>query len=547
MIAHLPLASLPNPKKVLVIGGVVHEVLKHDTAAIQVSKTYLPYMSSLLSSPRVTVFIAFQLLHDALAPGGHISTKGECLWIHLPLIRDLKKMTAAIFPIAEYAYTTTPMYPSGQNSFMVCSQDAKRNLRTPDENVHNAIFILPEFGRTMVEDLKIILPLFGKGVGRKPKKKLLLLGSGFVARPCAEYIIRDPSNELTIACRTFASSKALAADLPNATPISLNVTSSANLDAQFASHDLVISLIPYTFHTAVIKSAIKGKTRVFTTSYVFLAMRELDQQAKDVWIVILNEIGLDPGIDHLYVIKTIDEVHAKGGKIKQFLSYGGLPIPEISDNLLSYKFFWSSCGVLLALLNNASYISNSQTASVLKTELMSTAKPYFISSAFTFITYPNRDSVLFKEWYGIPEAETTIRGMLRYQGFPEFIKTHRDWLVGCNSHIISGLQWIGLFSSEKVKPRGGDLLDTLCAQLEMLMRDKEWECDLVMLQHTFIVQWKDGSEQTLTSTLEAYVTRSAVALTVSLPCGIANQLVLNGVFKAPGVQVLYTKETCDPI
>ncbi|KIM74096.1 hypothetical protein PILCRDRAFT_14662 [Piloderma croceum F 1598] len=185
------------------------------------------------------------------------------------------------------------------------------------------------------------------------------------------------------------------------------------------------------FHAAVIKSTIKGKTHVSTTSYVSPTMRELDQQVKDVWIVILNEIGLDPGIDHLYVIKTIDEVHAKGGKIKQFLSYGGLLIPEFSNNPLSYKFSWSSHGVLLALLNNTSYISNSQIVSVLRTELMSMAKPYFISSAFAFVVYPNCDSVLFKEWYGILEAETTIRGTLRYQGFPEFIKTCRDWLVGC--------------------------------------------------------------------------------------------------------------------
>ena len=117
------------------------------------------------------------------------------------------------------------------------------------------------------------------------------------------------------ACRTLASSKALANDLPNATPISLDVTSSADLDAQVASHDLVISLIPYTFHAAVIKSAIKGKTHVVTTSYVSPAMRELDQQVKEAGIVVLNEIGLDPGIDHLYAIKTIDEVHAKGGKV----------------------------------------------------------------------------------------------------------------------------------------------------------------------------------------------------------------------------------------
>jgi spermidine synthase len=120
---------------------------------------------------------------------------------------------------------------------------------------------------------------------------------------------------LLIACRTLASSQALAADLPNTRAISLDVNS-PDLDAQIATHDLVISLIPYTYHPTIIKSAIKGKTHVVTTSYVSPAMRELDGEAKAAGIVVMNEIGLDPGIDHLYAIKTIDEVHAKGGKVR---------------------------------------------------------------------------------------------------------------------------------------------------------------------------------------------------------------------------------------
>jgi len=463
--------------------------------------------------------------------------------------------------------------------------------------------MLPEFGRAMLEDKKNLLPAFGKAglaaaadTEGKPKKKVLLLGSGFVARPCAEYIVRDPLNELTIACRTLASSQALASGLPNTRSISLDVTS-PELDAQVAAHDVVISLIPYTYHPTVIKSAIKGKTHVVTTSYVSPAMRELDKEVKAAGIVVMNEIGLDPGIDHLYAIKTIDEVHAKGGKIKQFLSYcGGLPAPECSNNPLGYKFSWSSRGVLLALLNSASYISASRTISVSGTELMSTAQPYFISPAFAFVAYPNRDSVPFKEWYNIPEAETVVRGTLRYQGFPEFIKAlvglgwldagEKSWLkegltwaevmqktIGANaatesslishvkaickfpnesesSRIISGLRWIGLFSSEKIKPRGENLLDTLCARLETLMKYEEGERDLVMLQHKFVVEWKDGSEQTLTSTLEAYgdpTGHSAIALTVGVPCGITTQLVIDGVFKTPGVHAPYTKDICDPI
>ncbi|KAH7914879.1 Saccharopine dehydrogenase-domain-containing protein [Hygrophoropsis aurantiaca] len=664
MIAHLPLASHPHPKKVLVIGGgdggVVREVLKHDTveevvlcdideAVVRVSKIYLPHMSALLESPRVTVFIGdgfkflaenestydviitdssdpvgpaeslfqkpyFQLLHDALTPGGHISTQGECLWLHLPLISDLKQMTRGLFPVSEYAFTTIPTYPSGQIGFTVCSKAQGRDLATPvrkvqdtryyNEKVHKAAFVLPEFARSLLEDGKDVRPIFGRAAAAvkaqtegKKSRKVLLLGSGFVARPCAEYVVRDPSNELTIACRTLANAQSLADGLPNSRAISLDVNSASDLEAQVAAHDLVISLIPYTYHADVIKAAIKAKINVVTTSYVSPAMRELDEEVKKAGIVVLNEIGLDPGIDHLYAIKTIDEVHAKGGKIKQFLSYcGGLPAPECSGNPLGYKFSWSSRGVLLALLNSASYLSDGKQLDITGSELMGYAKPYFISPAFAFVAYPNRNSVPFKEWYNIPEAETVVRGTLRYQGFPEFIKalvdlgwldaTEKDWLkegltwaevmqkaIGANdasentlvahvrsvckfpneaesTRIISGLRWIGLFSSEKATPRAGNLLDTLCAQLETLMKYEKGQRDLVMLQHKFIVEWADGTEQTLTSTLEQYGSptgHSAMALTVGVPCGIATQLVLDGVFKTPGVHAPYTKEICDPI
>lgn len=127
-------------------------------------------------------------------------------------------------------------------------------------------------------------------------------------------------------------------------------------------------------------------------------------------------------------------------QIKQFLSYcGGLPAPECSGNPLGYKFSWSSRGVLLALLNSASYLSEGKQLDIKGSDLMGYAKPYYISPAFAFVAYPNRNSVPFREFYNIPEAETVVRGTLRYQGFPEFIKalvdlgfldaTEKEWLT----------------------------------------------------------------------------------------------------------------------
>ncbi|KAH9940142.1 saccharopine dehydrogenase [Epithele typhae] len=663
MIAHIPLASHPNPKKVLVIGGgdggVVREVLKHDTveevvlcdideAVIRVSKQFLPHMSSLLSDPRVTVFVGdgfkfladntstydciitdssdpvgpaaslfqkpyFELLRDALAPGGHISTQGECLWIHLPLIQDLLKTTRSLFAESEYAFTTIPTYPSGQIGFMVASKEQGRVLSAPlrtvpgcryyNAEVHKAAFVLPEFGRALLSENRDVRPKFGAAAFEgAPTRKVLLLGSGAVALPCAEYVVRDPRNALTIACRTLKSAEAMAEGLRNTTAASLDAGSEdpakqAALEAAIAGADLVISLVPYTHHVNVIKAAIKGKTDVVTTSYISDGIRALEPEIKAAGIVVMNEIGLDPGVDHLYAVKTIDEVHAKGGKVKEFHSYcGGLPAPECADNPLGYKFSWSPRGGLLALLNNASFLGAGQQVDVPGTELMGVAKPYYISPAFAFVAYPNRNSVPFREFYNIPEAETVVRGTLRYQGFPSFIQAlkalgwldleKKAWLkegmtwaevsqqatgapdasestliarveeickfadAADGRRIISGMKWIGLFSGEKATVRDGTLLDTLCAQLETLMAYAPGERDLIMLQHKFVVEWADGKTDTLTSTLEAYGEpggHSAMALYVGVPCGIAVQLVLDRKISTPGVLAPYSKEICDPL
>jgi hypothetical protein len=331
---------------------------------INVSKKYLPHMSRLLSDQKVTVHVGdgfkflaenassydviitdssdpvgpaaslfqkpyFQLLHDALTPGGHISTQAECLWLHAPLIKELKRSTTEIFTVSEYAFTTIPTYPSGQIGFIICAKGEKRDLRTPvrkvpntlyyNENVHRAAFVLPEFARSLLEDGKSIGPVFGREASKtasaNEQKKILLLGSGFVARPAAEYLARKPENRLTVACRTLEKAQQLTQGLANATAISLDVNATSALEVAVADHDLVISLIPYVHHADVIKAAIKGRTNVVTTSYVSPSMLELDEEARKAGIIVMNEIGLDPGIDHLYAVKTIDEVHSKGGKV----------------------------------------------------------------------------------------------------------------------------------------------------------------------------------------------------------------------------------------
>ncbi|OPB45410.1 Saccharopine dehydrogenase [NADP(+), L-glutamate-forming] [Trichoderma guizhouense] len=429
-------------------------------------------------------------------------------------------------------------------------------------------------------------------------QRALLLGSGFVAKPTLD-ILAEAGVEVSVACRTLEKAKKLSQGVNLASAISLDVNDEKALDAAVAQHDLVISLIPYTYHAAVIKSAIRNKKHVVTTSYVSDAMMELDQQAKDAGITVMNEIGLDPGIDHLSAVDTINNVHAAGGKILSFKSFcGGLPAPENSDNPLGYKFSWSSRGVLLALRNAATFWEDGKIVNVAGPELMATAKPYHIYPGYAFVAYPNRDSSIYKERYNIPEAQTIIRGTLRYAGFPEFIKvlvdtgflndTEQDafkqpipWkeatqkllnapssseadLVAAVSskttfkdaeekdRLISGLKWIGIFSDANITPRGNPL-DTLCATLEEKMQYEEGERDFVMLQHKFEIENKDGSRETRTSTLADYGAPIgsggylSMEKLVGIPAGIAAKQVLDGTLSEKGVVAPMTAKINDPL
>lgn len=426
-------------------------------------------------------------------------------------------------------------------------------------------------------------------------KRVLLLGSGFVAQPVIDTLAATEGIEVTVACRTLANAKQLAS-ASGSDAISLDVTDDSALDAALGQHDLVISLIPYTFHPNVVRSAIRLKKDVVTSSYISPALRELEPEINKAGITVMNEIGLDPGIDHLYAVKTIDEVHRAGGKIKSFLSYcGGLPAPEDSDNPLGYKFSWSSRGVLLALRNSAKYWKDGKIETISSEDLMASAKPYFIYPGYAFVCYPNRDSTLFKELYHIPEADTVIRGTLRYQGFPEFVKalvdmsmlkddenaifssaipwndalkqylgaksTSREDLVASidsktnwksqedRDRILSGFAWLGLFSDTKITPRG-NALDTLCARLEELMQYEDGERDMVALQHKFGIEWADGTTEVRTSTMIDYGKvggYSSMAATVGYPVAIATKFVLNGTIKGPGLLAPYSPEINDPI
>lgn len=414
---------------------------------------------------------------------------------------------------------------------------------------------------------------------------------------------------MTIASRRLENAQHLVKSLnagARCVGTTVNVNNEQELGTLISQHDLVISLIPYTYHAVVIKLAIQYKKHVVTTSYINPQMAALHDDAVKAGITVMNEIGVDPGIDHLWAVKKIAEVHVAQGKILEFVSYcGGLPAPENSDNPLGYKFSWSSRGVLLALRNSAKFIEDGKVKEIKGEELMKSAKRIYTGyPGFSVVGYPNRDSSPYNERYSIPEAQTVIRGTLRYDGFPQFVQVLVNlgylndaeveylkdspnskpvsWrhvsaqLMGLKesdgddaflkalnekgrlselpederSHIVLGFKWLGLFSADVSVEKRGNVLDTLCALLEKKMQYGPTERDMVLLQHRFLVETKDKKRETHFSTLLEFGEpngTTAMAKTVGVPCGIAVQLILDGKLNKKGVIAPMTMDICEPL
>lgn len=211
--------------------------------------------------------------------------------------------------------------------------------------------------------------------------------------------------------------------------------------------DCVISLLPYALHPTVAEQCIALKTNLVTASYLSEPMKKLHQAAVDAGISVVNEVGLDPGIDHLLAMECFEEVHSGGGKVQSFVSYcGGLPAPECSDNPLRYRFSWSPRGALMNTVAGARYLKDGQVVAIPPGgKLLENTETLDFLPGFAFEGFANRDSMEYIDHYGIPEARTVYRGTIRFAGYSE--------------HIL-GLIKLGLISPEPhpcLHPGGPDI------------------------------------------------------------------------------------------
>uniref|UniRef100_A0A6A7FUG5 Alpha-aminoadipic semialdehyde synthase n=1 Tax=Hirondellea gigas TaxID=1518452 RepID=A0A6A7FUG5_9CRUS len=430
------------------------------------------------------------------------------------------------------------------------------------------------------------------------ERKVLVLGAGYVAEPVVEYLVRNSNTGVILASALKEEADVLAQKYSSVDPVRLDITEKPEtLDELVQSCDIVVSLLPYALHPTVAKACIKNKTNMVTASYCTPEMQELHEAAKEAGITVVNEVGLDPGIDHLLALQCFEEVHRAGGKVESFVSFcGGLPAPEHSDNPLRYKFSWSPRAVLLNTLASARYIKNNEIIDIAPGgALLDNVQSYDFLPGLALEGFPNRDSSIYREMYDIKDAHTVLRGTLRYRGYTSLVKglvkiglidpnphpmlhpggpdvTWRELVgsllgnmesnmfydnlkaslterIGGQREILKGIEALGLMD-EEIVTKCDTPLDTLSYYLSKKLAFKPGERDLVVLRHDIGILWPNGTREMRGINLVCYGESngySAMAKTVGYPCAVATDMVLSGEIQQRGMVLPFTSDIFRPM
>ena len=419
-------------------------------------------------------------------------------------------------------------------------------------------------------------------------KKVLILGAGLVVKPMVEFLLEN-NFSLTVATTTKEKADRMIKGHPNGSSLRWSADETETLEKLVNEHDITVSFLPYRYHPLAAKTCIKCKKPLVTTSYVQPEMKELDEAARKAGILFLNEVGLDPGIDHMTAMKIIDYIHDKNGKVEEFYSLcGALPAPEAADNPLRYKFSWSPKGVILASRNSAVYLKKGKKVTVDPENLFKDRFSYDFPGLGELEVYPNRDSVSYTGIYGIPEAVTMFRGTFRYRGWCETLDAMKSlnmlditvkdysemsyaeflaeragmdvrglratisdkmgWYE--NSGPLRSLDFLGFFSDEKLSYGSTSPFEITADRMISRMSLSENDRDVVMMQHIFLASYPGGKKEVIKSSMLDYgslSTNTAVARTVALPASIAVKLILNEEINLTGVHRPVLPEIYVPI
>ena len=426
-------------------------------------------------------------------------------------------------------------------------------------------------------------------------KKILVIGSGRSSTSLIKYLLDNSDLEkwtVTVVDFNLKLAESKIGNHPNGFSYQLDANDDVKRKEYIKSSDVVISMLPAHMHFKVLKDSVDCGVHVITPSYITDEIKTLNENALKNKVLVLNELGLDPGIDHMSAKKLIDQVKANGGDVKGFESYtGGLVAPESDDNPWNYKFTWNPRNVVLAGQGgSAKFIKEGKYKYIPYHKLFRRTEIIDIPGYGKFEGYPNRDSLKYRSIYELDDISTMYRGTLRKVGFcrawnifvqlgatddsyivegsetmtnREFINSFlkfntydsvelklRHYLrIEQDDYIWEKLVWLGIFEDKKI-----GLKDASPAQILQKILQEKWtlspqDKDMIVMWHR-VTYRLDKIEKELISHM-AYIGKdsniTAMSDTVGLPLGIATKMLLNGSIKTRGVVLPLDKQIYDPI
>ncbi|MFK6999515.1 saccharopine dehydrogenase family protein [Flavobacterium oreochromis] len=427
-------------------------------------------------------------------------------------------------------------------------------------------------------------------------RNVLIIGAGRSASSLIKYLLEKSESEnlhLTIGDLSLELAQRKTLGHKNATPIALDIHNADQRQTEIKKADIVISMLPAHMHIEVAKDCILYKKHMVTASYISDAMQALDDQAKENGLIFMNEVGLDPGIDHMSAMKVLDEIRDQGGKIILFESFcGGLVAPESDNNLWNYKFTWAPRNVVLAGQGGAAkFIQEGTYKYIPYNKLFRRTEFLEIEGFGRFEGYANRDSLKYRSVYNLDDALTLYRGTIRRVGYSKawdmFVQLGMtdDTYIIDDSHNMSYREFVNLFlpyhasDSVEIKLRHQLKIDqddvmwdklveldlfsnqkilgiknaTPAQALEKILTDS-WtlqpdDKDMIVMYHKFGYEL-NGERKQIDATMVCIgddQTYTAMAKTVGLPVAMATLQILNGNITTPGVQLPIKKEVYTPI
>lgn len=427
-------------------------------------------------------------------------------------------------------------------------------------------------------------------------KRILIIGAGRSAVSLFDYLVANAEKEnwsLTIADAHPEAARKLISDPGAVRILALDATDDKARKALIEESDLVISMLPAFMHMLVAKDCLALRRNLITPSYISKDMEAIADQVRDAGLVFLNELGVDPGIDHMSAMRMLDEIRGRGGEIRCFESFtGGLVAPEYDDNPWNYKFTWNPRNVVLAGQGGAvKFRHNGRYKYIPYQKLFRRTEIIEIPKYGRFEGYANRDSLNYRHVYDLQDVPTIYRGTLRRVGFGRawdvFVQmgmtddtfimedsmnmTHRQFTnsflaynesdsvelklmhymkLDQDSDVIDKLVWLGIFDDEPI----GATQPSTPAQLLQIILEKKWKLnpgdrDMIVMWHK-IISREAGEDREFHASMVVKgeeEPRTAMAKTVGLPVAMAAKLVLQGKFDKPGVHRPVMPELYNPI